>query len=154
VLIIVDMIAPTTGCAVTDEVAAWVCLPRERAESGWPFKRRLVIIRHSATACSGEVSRRSLNQRRGCRYFVQAVNFRGIRLHAASSTPACHTPPLMGRWRTSLDHLVVIDGDVEVLAVERNAVAPRSSRGRRDESPCFRACCFRFGETTRPLILA
>src|SRR5207237_7413257 len=33
-----------------------------RAESGWPFKRRLVIMMHSATACSGEVSRRSLNQ--------------------------------------------------------------------------------------------
>src|SRR5438874_7434039 len=33
-----------------------------RAESGWPFRRRLVIIMHSATACSGEVSRRSLNQ--------------------------------------------------------------------------------------------
>src|SRR5205807_7396942 len=33
-----------------------------RAESGWPFNRRLVIMMHSATACSGEVSRRSLNQ--------------------------------------------------------------------------------------------
>src|SRR5712664_2965246 len=51
--IIVDMIAP-----VTCVVLVPCCLPRARAESGWPFKRRLVIMMHSDTACSGEVSRR------------------------------------------------------------------------------------------------
>src|SRR5258706_1775268 len=55
--IIVDMMAPVTWV-----VEAPCCLPRARAESGWPFSRRLVIMMHSATACSGEVSRRSLNQ--------------------------------------------------------------------------------------------
>src|ERR1700694_1672415 len=58
--IIVDMIAPTTFCVTTPEPCA--CLPRALADSGWPFKRRFVIMMHSATACSGEVSRRSLNQ--------------------------------------------------------------------------------------------
>src|SRR6266850_8574576 len=54
--IMFDMIAPVTGC----ECAC--CLPTARAESGRSCTRRFVIMMHSATACSGEVKRRSLNQ--------------------------------------------------------------------------------------------
>src|SRR6476619_400102 len=56
--IMFDMIAPTGGCVPV----GWCSFASARAESGRCCTRRLVIMMHSATACSGEVSRRSLNQ--------------------------------------------------------------------------------------------
>src|SRR6185503_359616 len=57
--IMFDMIAPVIFVAA---VPVSCCLLTARAESGLPVRRRLVIMTHSATACSGEVNRRSLNQ--------------------------------------------------------------------------------------------
>src|SRR5437867_13252778 len=55
-LIIVDMRKPVSG--VRGRVSATAPDFRARAESGWPFKRRLVIMMHSANACSGDGKRR------------------------------------------------------------------------------------------------
>src|SRR6267143_3805654 len=63
--IMLDMMAPVTLAAPIEEPEEVAdedfCLPSARAESGFPVRRRLVIMMHSATACSGEVSRRWLN---------------------------------------------------------------------------------------------
>src|SRR5438552_13249979 len=58
VLIIVDIRTPESGVGGRGSATATTAAVfSARAESGWPFKRRLVIMRHSATACSGEVRR-------------------------------------------------------------------------------------------------
>src|SRR5207244_1420627 len=90
--IMVDMIAPVTFAV------AGCCLPIARAESGLPVRRRLVIMMHSATACSGEVSNRSLNQT-AC---VPVTLLRLYATSAASKPPRSifdasnPTPPLIG----------------------------------------------------------
>src|SRR6267143_6482059 len=93
-----DMMAPVTLAALGAVEDGDFCLPSARAESGLPVRRRLVIMMHSATACSGEVSRRSLNQT-AC---VPVTLFRLYATSAASKPPRSifeasrPTPPLIG----------------------------------------------------------